>query len=53
VLPRFLTLLPARFEVASGPAQLNGVFIEIDAETGHATAIRRVSRVEESHGAKS
>lgn len=47
VLPRFLTLLPARFEVASGPVQLNGVLVEIDAQTGHAAAIRRVNRVEE------
>jgi 2',3'-cyclic-nucleotide 2'-phosphodiesterase len=47
VLPRFLTLLPARFEVASGPAQLNGVLIDIDAETGRARDIRRVNRVEE------
>ena len=47
VLPRFLTLLPARFEVAPGAVQLNGVFIEIDAETGRAAAIRRVTRVEE------
>jgi metallophosphoesterase (TIGR00282 family) len=47
VLQRFLTLLPARFEVATGPAQLNGVFLEIDAETGHAAGIRRVNRIEE------
>lgn len=47
VLPRFLTLLPARFEVASGPVQLNGVLIEIDPQTGRASAIRRVNRVEE------
>lgn len=47
VLPRFLTLLPARFEVAAGPAQLNGVLVEIDADNGRARAIRRVARVEE------
>jgi len=47
VLPRFLTLLPARFEVASGPAQLNGVLIEIDAEAGRAVRIERVARFEE------
>jgi 2',3'-cyclic-nucleotide 2'-phosphodiesterase len=46
VLQRFLTLLPARFEVAGGPAQLNGVVIEVDAATGRASAIRRVNRVE-------
>jgi 2',3'-cyclic-nucleotide 2'-phosphodiesterase len=47
VLQRFLTLLPARFEVASGPVQLNGVLIEVDAATGRASAIRRVNRIEE------
>ena len=47
VLQRFLSLLPARFEVAGGPVQLNGVWIQIDAESGRALAIRRVNRVEE------
>jgi metallophosphoesterase (TIGR00282 family) len=47
VLPRFLSLLPARFEVAAGPAQLNGVLVEIDPESGRALRIERVARVEE------
>jgi 2',3'-cyclic-nucleotide 2'-phosphodiesterase len=46
VLQRFLTQIPARFEVAGGPAQLNGVLIEVDAATGRALGIRRVNRVE-------
>lgn len=46
VLQRFLTQLPMRFEVAGGPAQLNGVLIEIDPESGRASAIRRVNREE-------
>jgi metallophosphoesterase (TIGR00282 family) len=46
VLQRFLTQLPARFDVAAGPAQLNGVLIEVDPATGRASAIRRVNRVE-------
>ena len=46
VLQRFLTLLPARFDVAKGPAHLNGVLLEIDGETGRARSIRRISRVE-------
>ncbi|HLW46252.1 MAG TPA: TIGR00282 family metallophosphoesterase [bacterium] len=46
VLQRFLTLLPARFEVADGPVQLNAVLIEIDPGSGRASAIRRVNRAE-------
>lgn len=46
VLQRFLTALPVRFEVAAGPVQLNGAFVQVDADTGRALAIRRVSRVE-------
>ncbi len=44
VLQRFLTLLPTRFDVAKGPAQLNAVFLEIDGETGRARAIERINR---------
>lgn len=42
VIPRFTSLLPARFEVADGEAQLCAALIDIDTATGHATAIRRV-----------
>jgi metallophosphoesterase (TIGR00282 family) len=42
VLPRFLSGLPARFEVAEGEAQLCGVMVDIDPLTGRATAIQRV-----------
>ena len=42
VLPRFTSLLPARFEVADGDAQLCGVLIDVDAQTGLATAIQRL-----------
>jgi len=34
VLGRFLSLLPARFEVAAGEAEAAGVFFDIDPETG-------------------
>ena len=34
VLRRFLTQIPTRFEVASGEAEVAGVFFEIDPETG-------------------
>jgi len=42
VIPRFTSLLPARFEVADGEAQLCAALIDIDDISGHATAIRRV-----------
>ncbi|MGC8669411.1 MAG: TIGR00282 family metallophosphoesterase [Chthonomonadales bacterium] len=42
VLPRFLTLLPSRFEVASGPAVLSGMLIDVDEVTGRATAVTRL-----------
>lgn len=41
ILERFLTQLPARFEVAPGPVQLNAVVLSVDAD-GHATAIERL-----------
>ena len=44
VLERFLTGLPARFEAADGPAELQGVVIDIDEATGHATHIERIRR---------
>ena len=42
VVPKFTSGLPARFEVAEGEAQLCGVIVDIEADTGRATAIRRV-----------
>jgi metallophosphoesterase (TIGR00282 family) len=42
VLQRFTTLLPARFEVADGPAKLCGVVIELDTATGRASSITRI-----------
>lgn len=42
ILSRFTSLLPARFEVAEGEAQLCGVLIDVDTATGHATHIQRV-----------
>ncbi|MDR7556349.1 MAG: TIGR00282 family metallophosphoesterase [Armatimonadota bacterium] len=46
ILERFLTQLPVRFEVASGPVQLNAVVVEI-AQDGRATTIQRIQLVEE------
>jgi 2',3'-cyclic-nucleotide 2'-phosphodiesterase len=44
VLQRFLTLLPARFDVAAGPVQLNAVLVEVDVETGRSRQIQRINR---------
>jgi metallophosphoesterase (TIGR00282 family) len=44
VIRRFLTSIPEKFESASQDAQLNGVFVEVDSETGKATRIERVHR---------
>ncbi|OPX86691.1 MAG: hypothetical protein A4E53_02723 [Pelotomaculum sp. PtaB.Bin104] len=41
-IKRFVTQLPLRYEVAAGPFQFNGAVIDIDEETGEATAIRRI-----------
>ncbi|MBI2973500.1 MAG: TIGR00282 family metallophosphoesterase [Armatimonadetes bacterium] len=42
ILERFLTQLPARFEVATGPAQFNAVLIDVDEQTGRARSITRI-----------
>lgn len=43
VIKKFLNQLPARFEVASGRAQLNSVLVEIDEITGLAISIKRLN----------
>lgn len=43
IINRFLTNLPARFEVTSGREQLNGVVVELDNQTGKALKIQRIS----------
>ncbi|MEA3489633.1 MAG: TIGR00282 family metallophosphoesterase [Candidatus Omnitrophota bacterium] len=42
ILTRFLTQLPARFEIATEGVEMHGVIIEVDDETGKALNIRRV-----------
>ena len=42
VIPKFLSLLPARFEVADGDAILCGVLVDVDPVSGRATDIRRI-----------
>src|SRR5437867_12134975 len=41
-LRRFLTQMPTRFEVASGPVLVQGALIHVHGATGPPTAIRRV-----------
>lgn len=43
VLPKFLTALPTRFEVAEEDVRLNGVAVDIDDETGRACDIERIA----------
>jgi metallophosphoesterase (TIGR00282 family) len=40
---RFLTGMPIRLDNAKGGAELHATIVTVDPETGHATAIRRVS----------
>jgi metallophosphoesterase (TIGR00282 family) len=42
ILSRFLTQMPARFEVAEDDIQLNGVVVDIDEKTGKARSIKRI-----------
>ncbi len=45
VLPRFLSGLPTRFEVGSGPCVFNAVQIDIETGSGRAIHIERLSRM--------
>jgi calcineurin-like phosphoesterase len=42
VLRKFITGLPSRFEVARGPAVLEGVIVTLDRAACRATAIERL-----------
>jgi len=46
VFKRMIQQLPARFEVAAGPAMVNGVLLSINKKTGKATAIQRIRYLE-------
>ncbi|MDF1535227.1 MAG: TIGR00282 family metallophosphoesterase [bacterium] len=41
---RFLTQMPARFDLAKGVPVLNGAFVEMDTATGKALSIQRVTK---------
>ena len=42
VIQRFITRMPVKFEVASGPVIVQGAFIDVDAQSGRANGIRRL-----------
>ncbi|MDA8441952.1 MAG: TIGR00282 family metallophosphoesterase [Peptococcaceae bacterium] len=44
IIKKFLTGLPARFETAGPPLQLNAVLLTVDATTGKAEAITRIQK---------
>lgn len=46
IINRFKTGLPAHFKMQKGRAQLNGVFLEIDEDTGKCTRIERIMEIE-------
>jgi len=48
IVERFLTSLPVRFEVASGPAQLNAVALDIDEDSGRARSIVRIHETDDA-----
>ncbi len=45
VIRRFLTRMPVKFEVASGPILVHGAIIDVDPATGQAQSIRRVQEL--------
>ena len=50
VLPRFINALPTRFEVGSGPVLFNAIQLDIEAATGRARHIARISTGDVSFG---
>ena len=46
VLASTISFFPANFDVSSGDARLNGAIVDVDASSGKATSIRRVSVLE-------
>jgi len=43
IIERFLTQIPNRFDVAKNDIRLQGVLMDIDAQSGRAHAIERIS----------
>ena len=44
ILTRFITQMPARFEMAEDDVWLNGVIVDFDEKTGRATSIERIKK---------
>jgi len=44
IIQRYLTGMPAKFEMASGDVRLSGAIIEVDENTGLALSIKRIQR---------
>ncbi|MDE2009562.1 MAG: TIGR00282 family metallophosphoesterase [Candidatus Omnitrophica bacterium] len=44
IINRFLTSMPHKFEVAQSSGTVHGVIVKVDARTGRAEAVRRVSQ---------
>jgi len=42
VIERFITQMPARFEVAEGKVEMHGVLLDVDEKTGKARSVERV-----------
>ena len=42
IIGKFLSQIPARFETASGPAQLSAVLVEVNEKSGAASSIQRI-----------
>lgn len=47
IINRFLTQLPAKFEIATGALQLNAVVLDLDENTGKARSITPVQRIKD------
>lgn len=47
IIEKFLTQRPIRFEIASGPVEINGLIVEIDEENGSCLNIKRFSQLYE------
>jgi metallophosphoesterase (TIGR00282 family) len=45
IIQKFLTLLPARYEVAKGKVQLNAVLVDIEDNTGKSISIKRINQI--------
>ncbi|MGL4955351.1 MAG: hypothetical protein ACRC4Y_07765 [Cetobacterium sp.] len=43
MIPKFLTALPQKFDIAEGKERINGLDIELDDETGECTKIERIN----------